>query len=292
MSVRSKESKTDAQFKRLREQSKAHLIRVIINHLTGQLPTLPPDFWPWAEAVIWRDYTPAQKATLIETDYAIDLAHATSHYTPFNVTFELDIFTFSCSAPLPPIPASLPVPLLSRDNHARVQQRGPGHYASTFSQNDFWFDITKQFDLPPSERSHDLPPAMQTWLAAVKALDEPARSYNRAINLVDSIWRQVRTWTAWTDRPISCISCNALMLTVPEWVPMRMLPANRRTALPAATRLRAETAIESILKNEPGHVYTEDFDKQQPLLPQLRQLLLPPITAYRLAGKDTGKDLR
>lgn len=276
-------SKTDAQFKRLREQSQGHLIRVITDHLTGQLPTLPPDFWPWAEAVIWRDYTPAQKATLIETDYAIDLASATSHYTPFNAHFRLDIGnTFSCSTPLPSVPTSLPAPLLSHDVRARVQQRGPGHYTAAFSQNDFWFDVIKQFELPPSERSHDLPPAMQTWFAAVKALDEPARLYKEAIDLVDSIWRRTRTWAdgGVQTRPISC---NALMLTVPEWVPMRMLPANRRTALPAVTRLRVETAIESVLTQLDD---LQIFDRQQPLLPQLRQLLLPPITAYRLAGKD------
>ncbi len=285
-------SKTDAQFKRLREQSQGHLTRVIADTLTSQLPTLPLDVWPWAEAVIWRDYTPAQKATLIETDYAIDLARATPHHTPFNAPFRLGIGAFSCSTPLPSVPAALPVPLLWRDNRVRVQQRGPGHYTAAFSQNDFWFDVTRQLDLPPSERSHDLPPAMQTWWAAVKALNEPARLYKEAIDLVNSIWRRTLTWTdgGVQTRPISC---NALMLTVPEWVPMHMLPANRRTALPAATRLRVETAIESILKPpELGHVFTEDFDRQQPLLPQLRQLLLPPITAYRLAGKDVRKELK
>ncbi len=292
----------DTQFKRIREQSFGHLSRIITDTLTSQLPPLPPDVWPWMEAVAWQDYTPAQKATLIETGYTLDMAHATLHYTPFNAAFRLEVGRrrerragdeavdcFNCPVSLPPTPASLRVPFLPHDRLTYTQQRGPGNYVSTFSQSDLWVAATKQFDaLAPAT---ELPPAMQTWWAAVKALDEPARIYKKAIDMVSRIWRDVRT----THPQLGTISCNAYMLTVPEWVPMCMLPAKRRTALPAAIRQRAEAALESILTQPEDPIGVSDmtnFDRQQPLLPQLRQLLLPPITAYRLAGKDTWKEVK
>lgn len=298
-------NKTDAQFKRLRQHSNHHLTCVFRDHMADQVPPAPPDFWPWAEAVVWQSYTPAQKATLIEVGYTIDLAKPTTYYKPFvDAPFNVTVGgAYDCTVQLPPRPTStsLPIPFLSDDGKARVSSRGPGQYVSTSGLGDLWACLHTELERTPGERTVAMPPSIVAWHTAIGALSEVARNYDLAARLVDHVWRQLQQgWAPANKR----ISCNAYMLTVPEWVPMRLRTSSpeRRTVLPAATRQRAEAHIEALLQTNARLAAAlerdlvkidmpSSMDAQQPLLPQLRELMLPPITAYRLAGKDVAKSL-
>ena len=290
-------NKTDAQFTRLREHSNHHLTCVLRDHMTDQVPPAPPDLWPWAEAVVWQSYTPAQKATLIEVGYTIDLAKPTTHYEPFvNTPFKVTVGgAYDCAVQLPPRPTSLPIPFLSDEGKARVSSRGPGQYVSICGLGDLWARLDTELGRTPGERTVAVPPSIIAWHTAIGALSEFACNYDLAARLVDHVWRQLQQGPAPDNKRISC---NAYMLTVPEWVPMRLRTSSpeRRTVLPAATRQRAEARIEAILQTNASSSVKIDMpssmDAQQPLLPQLRELLLPPITAYRLAGKDVARSTR
>ena len=302
------------------EEINGYLKRAAIKTFQPKIPALPTDFWPWAESSSWACYTPEQKATLIASGYSTNLATAgTPNYTPFTqstVRVELGAGDrgnrVRCAVQMPANPpGAYHVPLFKTETLKALLSRGPGQYVSTYGLQDFYGDISDQLwahitDVGSwggaiTQPGADVPPALVAWIEAVKAIQKEAAIYSEASSYIDTMWQELsRQGTELSRRRelprrlLGGCSLGTYLMAVPEWVPMSLMNKTtgkrRRTRLTDAVRVKAETALEACFPTAP--CTPQYFDVTQPMLPQLRNYLLPMLTAYRLSGEDNLDTLR
>lgn len=295
------------------EEINGYLKRAAIKTFQPKIPALPTDFWPWAESSSWADYTPEQKATLIASGYSTNLAAVSYNYTPFTqngATVRVELGAgdrgnrVRCAVRMPANPpGAYHVPLFKTETLKALLSRGPGQYISTYGLQDFYGDISDQLwaHIACTQPGADVPPALVAWIEAVKAIQKEAAIYSEASFYIETMWQELsRQGTELSRRRelprrlLGGCSLGTYLMAVPEWVPMSLMNKTtgkrRRTRLTDAVRVKAETALEACFPTAPRT--PQHFDVTQPMLPQLRNYLLPMLTAYRLSGEDNLDTLR
>lgn len=289
------------------EAINGYLKRAAIKMFQPKIPALPTDFWPWAESHSWADYTPEQKATLIASGYSTNLSAGTPNYIPFTqggATVRVDLgeknrgSRVRCTVRMTANPPDVyHIPLFKAEIVKALPSRGPGQYISTYGLHDFYGGISDQLwaYVTGAQTGEDVPPALVAWIEAVKEIQKEAAIYSEASSYIETMWEELsRQGRGSPRRLMGGCSLGTYLMAVPEWVPMSLMNKTtgkrRRTRLTDAVRVKAETALEACLGQvyiDAGILRTQHFNATQPMLPQLRNYLLPMLTAYRLSGEDT-----